>query len=256
MDIELPNKQENRLTRLDNYLVQNALIESRNKAQNAIKSGLVSINAKKITKSSFKVNENDSVKVDVYKEYVSRSAHKLASFLDEFTLDIQNRVCLDIGSSTGGFTQVLLEQGALEVSAVDVGKEQLHHSLRSDSRVHSYESCDIRDFKSEKEFSLVVSDVAFISLHHILSDVDRLASKDIILLFKPQFEVGREVKRDKNGVVVDEKAIKLAMEKFESATQKKKWKLLVKSPSKLTGKDGNLEYCYYFQKIPMKERVE
>jgi len=234
--------------RLDNYLVQNSLASSRTKAQALVKDGLVSINDKVVKKSSLKVEESDEVNVAKHKEYVSRSAHKLSNFLQELNLDINGSVCLDIGSSTGGFTQVLLENKVKEVSAVDVGREQLHKSLREDDRVFSYESCDIREFKSDKIFDVVVSDVAFISLLNILDDIDRLASEKIILLFKPQFEVGREVKRDNNGVVLDEKAIQKAMEKFEDACKLKGWTLNLKSPSKLTGKEGNLEYCYYYEK--------
>ena len=234
--------------RLDNYLVEKEIVDSRNKAQTIIKEGLVSVNAKVIKKSSFKVEDSDEVSVESYKQYVSRAAYKLLEFLQELELDVKDRVALDIGSSTGGFTQVLLEAGVDEVSAVDVGSEQLHKSLREDKRVFVYESCDIRVFESQKEFDLVVSDVAFISLLHILDDVDRLAFKDIILLFKPQFEVGREVKRDKNGVVQDKKAIAKAMVKFEDACELKNWSLVKKSPSTLTGKEGNLEYCYYFKK--------
>lgn len=235
--------------RLDNYLVEKKIIESRNKAQTVIKNGLVSVNASIIKKSSYKLDENDEVSVSEHKQYVSRSAHKLDEFLNEIDLDVKARVALDIGSSTGGFTQVLLERNVKEVSAVDVGRDQLHKSLKNDSRVYSFESCDIRDFESDKEFDLVVSDVAFISLLNILDDVDRLATKDIILLFKPQFEVGREAKRDNNGVVLDKKAILNAMIRFEDACKLKGWKSVRKSPSKLTGKEGNLEYCYYFKKI-------
>ncbi|MCD6190498.1 MAG: TlyA family RNA methyltransferase [Sulfurimonas sp.] len=234
--------------RLDNYLVDNGLCESRNRAQTIIKDRLVSVNAKIVTKSSYKVSIDDEVSIQEHKSYVSRSAHKLDEFLNELDLDIKGRVSLDIGSSTGGFTQVLLEREVTEVSAVDVGRDQLHKRLRDDRRVYSYESCDIRNFKSEKEFDLVVSDVAFISLLNILDDVDRLANKDIILLFKPQFEVGREAKRDNNGVVLDKKAISNAMIRFEDACKLKGWRLVIKSPSKLTGKEGNLEYCYYYQK--------
>ena len=236
------------MTRLDNYLVENGFVDSRNKAQTVIKNGLVSVNKKVINKSSYKVAQSDEVSIQEHKSYVSRSAHKLDEFLNELDLDINARVALDIGSSTGGFTQVLLERNVKEVSAVDVGQDQLHKSLKNDSRVYSYEACDIRGFKSDKEFDLVVSDVAFISLLNILDDVDRLANKDIILLFKPQFEVGREAKRDNNGVVLDEKAISDAMIRFENACELKDWKLVQKSPSKLTGKEGNLEYCYYYQK--------
>lgn len=234
--------------RLDSYLVENELVESRNKAQTIIKEGIVSVNAKVVTKSSFKVEEGDTVTLAKHKSYVSRAAFKLAEFLEELSLDVNGRVALDIGSSTGGFTEVLLENGVAEVSAVDVGTEQLHKSLRVHEKVHVFENCDIRDFESEKAFDLVVSDVAFISLLYILDAVDRLATQDIILLFKPQFEVGREAKRDNNGVVQDKRAIANAMQKFEDACALKEWQLVKKSPSKLTGKEGNLEYCYYFKK--------
>lgn len=236
------------MIRLDNYLVENSLAESRNKAQSLIKDGNVSVNNKVTLKSSLKIEGKDKVEVKEHKNYVSRAAFKLSAFLDELKLDIKDSAALDIGSSTGGFTQVLLEYGAAEVTAVDVGREQLHVSLKEDTRVHSFESCDIREFKSEKKFDLIVSDVAFISLLNILDDVDRLSSNRIILLFKPQFEVGREVKRDKNGVVTDEKAILNAMIKFEDACKLKGWNRVLKSPSQLTGKEGNLEYCYCYEK--------
>jgi 23S rRNA (cytidine1920-2'-O)/16S rRNA (cytidine1409-2'-O)-methyltransferase len=236
------------LSRLDNYLVENKICESRNKAQSIIKDGLVSVNGEQIIKSSYALKPSDKVSVKEHKEYVSRAAFKLSAFLGELPLDIKDKTALDIGSSTGGFTQVLLEEGAKEVTAVDVGREQLHASLKNDKRVHSYEECDIREFKSDKVFDIVVSDVAFISLLYILDDVQRLSNDKIILLFKPQFEVGREAKRDKNGVVTDEKVILQAMIKFEDTCKLKGWKLIKKSPSKLTGKEGNLEYCYCFEK--------
>ncbi|WP_294964990.1 TlyA family RNA methyltransferase [Sulfurimonas sp.] len=234
--------------RLDNYLLENSLAGSRTKAQTLIKNGFVSVNSKVTLKSAFKLQESDEVSVKEHKEYVSRSAHKLSSFLQELKLDLKDDIALDIGASTGGFTQVLLESGVKEVSAVDVGKEQLHKTLLEDRRVLSFESCDIRKFQSDKIFDIVVSDVAFISLLNILDDIDRLASSKIILLFKPQFEVGREAKRDNHGVVLDEKAISKAMIKFEDACKLKGWILTQKSPSKLTGKEGNLEYCYFYEK--------
>ena len=234
--------------RLDSYLVENEFVESRNKAQTIIKEGLVSLNGAVVKKSSVKITSEDSVTVAEHKSYVSRAAYKLLGFLEESDLDLQGRVALDIGSSTGGFSEVLLERGVTSVSCVDVGSDQLHHSLRSDSRVLVYESCDIRAFKSERAFDLVVSDVAFISLLHILDDVDRLSSRDIILLFKPQFEVGREAKRDKNGVVLDKKAIAKAMQHFEDATALLGWRLEKKLPAVVSGKEGNKEYCYHFTK--------
>ena len=236
------------MSRLDNYLVEHGFSESRNKAQSLIKEGLVSVNGEQIIKTSHKLKDGDEVEVKEHREYVSRAALKLEAFLDELSLDVKGLTALDIGSSTGGFTEVLLERGAAEVTAVDVGRDQLHVRLKSDPRVRSFEECDIREFKSDKKFDIVVSDVAFISLLHILDDVDRLANDKIILLFKPQFEVGREAKRDSKGVVSDEKAIVHAMIRFEDACTLKGWRLVKKAPSKLTGKEGNLEYCYYFEK--------
>lgn len=234
--------------RLDLYLLEHKLVHSRNKAQELIKEGVVVVDSVVVTKSSYKVAPQQTVLLQEHKNYVSRAAYKLLHFLEQLSLDLNGRKALDIGASTGGFTQVLLEAGVAEVSAVDVGRDQLHYTIKSDPRVHSYESCDIRNFVSEDLFDLIVSDVSFISLHHILGDVDRLAKSDIILLFKPQFEVGKDVKRDKNGVVSDQKAIQNAKELFEKATQKLGWKLLKQAPSEITGKEGNLEYCYYFTK--------
>lgn len=234
--------------RLDSYLVEHSFVETRNKAQEMIKKEFIFVNDKVITKSSFKIKDEDSIKIKEHKSYVSRAAFKLLYFLDELNLDLKGSVALDIGSSTGGFTQVLLENGVAEVSSVDVGRDQLHHTLKNDKRVFSYENCDIRTFNVNKNFDIVVSDVSFISLHKILDDVNRLATKNIILLFKPQFEVGREVKRDKKGVVLDKKSIDEAMVNFEKATNLLNWHLVLKTPSKLSGKDGNLEYCYFFKK--------
>lgn len=234
--------------RLDSYLIEKNLSQSRTKAQQNIKDGLVFVNEKCIKKSSFKVEEGDSIYVTAHKEYVSRAAWKLLAFLEELHFNVENKTALDIGSSTGGFTQVLLDRGIKKVSAVDVGTNQLHTSLRENTRVSVHEGCDIRKFESEETFDIIVSDVAFISLHKILDDVERFAKKDIILLFKPQFEVGRNAKRDKNGVVLDKKAIANAIQKFEDACALKGWTLVKKSPSKLRGKEGNLEYCYYFKK--------
>jgi 23S rRNA (cytidine1920-2'-O)/16S rRNA (cytidine1409-2'-O)-methyltransferase len=235
--------------RLDNYLVKNNLSHSRNKAQEMIKAGLVQVDATVVKKPSFKVEPRNKIAVTQHKSYVSRAAYKLLYFLDEIALDVTEKRALDIGSSTGGFTQVLLERGVASVSCVDVGREQLHDSLREDERVRVYEGCDIRKFEAQKPFELVVSDVAFISLLHILDAIDRLSRKDIILLFKPQFEVGREAKRDKNGVVLDKKAIERAMQKFEDACSLKGWSLEKKSPSKISGKEGNQEWCYWFSKL-------
>lgn len=233
--------------RLDHYLVASGIAPSRTKAQNYIKDGYVLVDNEVVTKSSFDVDATSRVELTLIKDYVSRAAWKLLHFLDETGLNVSGKEALDIGSSTGGFSEVLLERGIANIACVDVGSKQLHPKIRDDVRVSVYEQTDIREFEHEA-FDLVVSDVSFISLLHIIDSVDRLAKEDIILLFKPQFEVGLGVKRDKKGVVKDEKAIQKAMVRFEDACALKGWRLVKKSPSKVTGKDGNLEYCYYYKK--------
>lgn len=234
--------------RLDSYLVEMGLVESRNKAQQLIKDFAVSVDGKIIDKVSFDIAEGMNVEVADTEIYVSRAAIKLKGFIPYTEWNLSGLNALDIGSSTGGFTQVLLESGVSAVTCVDVGTEQLHPSLRSDSRVRVHENTDIRTFTSEKPFDLVTCDVAFIPLELILESIDRLASNYIILLFKPQFQVGREVKRDKNGVVKDDKAIGKAMIRLEDACALMGWTLVAKETAHISGKEGNQETCYGFVK--------
>jgi len=233
--------------RLDQYLVEEGFVDSRTKAQTIIKSRKVTVNGKAVTKPAFKVNGE---KVEIADEmiYVSRAAHKLKGFLPSLPFSVKGLHALDIGASTGGFTQVLLEEDAASVTCVDVGQGQLHDKLNSDKRVINFEKMDIRDFTRQRQFDVVTSDVSFISLHHILESVDALSKQWIILLFKPQFEVGKNVKRDSHGVVADEKAIMNAKEAFEKATTDLGWKMVHHEPSKLSGKEGNIEECYCFEK--------
>lgn len=234
--------------RLDSYLVEIGLTESRNKAQQLIKEHAVSVDGKIIDKVSFETDETMDVKISGVAQYVSRAAIKLKGFLPFTEWDLNGLNALDIGSSTGGFTQVLLEEGVAHVTCVDVGSDQLHPSLRSDTRVSVHENTDIRTFTGENPFDLVTCDVAFIPLELILESIDRLASHYIVLLFKPQFQVGREVKRDKNGVVKDNSAIGKAMIRFEDACALIGWKMVAKEIAHIAGKEGNQETCYGFVK--------
>lgn len=155
--------------RLDKYVAEKYAM-TRNRAQFCIDSEIVLVNGKVITKTSFDVVENDRVelKEDNKSAFVARSAVKLDSFLSKHELDISGFICLDVGASTGGFTQVLLQRGAKKVIAVDVGTSQLHKSLRQDSRVISRENCDIRTAQFDEPFDLIVVDVSFISLRKIV----------------------------------------------------------------------------------------
>ncbi len=235
------------MQRIDKYLVEKNYFESRNRAIDAIKRGKVFIDGK-MAKPSTKCDENSNIDIDREKFYVSRASKKLELFLEEYAMDLKERVALDIGSSTGGFVQILLENGVESVTAVDVGSNQLHHSLRDNPKVEIFEETDIRVFKSAKRFDIVTCDVSFISILNIVEDIDRLAKSDMILLFKPQFEVGRDVKRDSRGVVVDKEAIIRAKERFEKRVEEFSWTLVYETTSKLYGKSGNIEYIYHFRK--------
>ena len=235
--------------RLDKYLVEEAYYESRNRALEAIKTGKVKVDGK-IAKPSVKVDHNSQIEVEDEKFYVSRAARKLENFLAEHPIVLRDKRALDIGSSTGGFAQILLENGVDSLACVDVGSDQLHHSLRSDLRLSLYENTDIRDFTSEKPFEVISCDVSFISVLQIIEDIDRLSGEQgtIFILYKPQFEVGREVRRDSRGVVMDQDAIARKREHFETSAKELGWELKHQTPSRIMGKEGNLEYIYHFVK--------
>jgi len=235
--------------RLDKYLVEEGYFESRNRALEAIKGGMVTVNGKK-AKPSVNIDTDMLVEVENTKFYVSRAARKLEAFLQEHPVDVQGKRVLDIGSSTGGFAQIVLEWGATSLACVDVGRDQLHISIRSDERVTVHEATDIRDFAAEEGFEMLTCDVSFISVMQIMPDIDRLAQKgaDIIILYKPQFEVGKEVKRDSKGVVQDIDAIARRQEAFEAETKRLGWLKKHQALSKVQGKEGNQEYLYHFVK--------
>ncbi|OQX49876.1 MAG: TlyA family rRNA (cytidine-2'-O)-methyltransferase [Epsilonproteobacteria bacterium 4484_20] len=235
--------------RLDKYLVEEGYFESRNRALEAIKAGQVSVDGKK-AKPSAKIDASSLVEVSDTKFYVSRAARKLEAFLTEHTVDMKQKRALDIGSSTGGFAQIVLENGAASLSCVDVGRDQLHISLRRDERVAVYEETDIREFDTGAPFDVITCDVSFISILQIINDIDRLSAEgtDIVILYKPQFEVGKDVKRDSRGVVQDRDAVARRKEAFEAEAVKLGWNEVVQAESAVSGKEGNVEFLYHFRK--------
>jgi len=236
--------------RLDKYLVEEGYFESRNRALDAIKAGQVTIDGKK-PKPSARIDENSVVEVADEKFYVSRAARKLENFLAEYPMNFEGKRALDIGSSTGGFAQIVLENNVASLDCVDVGSDQLHILLRDNEKLSLHEETDIRDFQSEEAFELITCDVSFISILHITDDINRLVKSgaDIIILYKPQFEVGKDVKRDSRGVVQDVDAIARKKEAFEVEAEKLGWEEKYQSESKVTGKEGNQEYLYHFKKL-------
>ena len=234
--------------RLDIYLTQQAQIQSRNKAHELIKANKIKVNGQVINKPSYKIEKDASIEILEEDFFVSRAAYKLKYFLDEISLKLNNLEALDIGSSTGGFTQILLQHDVKSVTCVDVGSNQLHETLKNEPKINFYENTDIRNFNITQSFDIVTCDVSFISILNILPDIHRLAKDKIIILFKPQFEVGANVKRDKKGVVKDLKAIEMARLRFLDQTKLLHWTLQYSSMSKLQGKDGNHEELFYFSK--------
>ncbi len=235
------------MIRLDAYLFENDFTQSRNKAKELILAGHVLVDQKIITKPAFLV-DREKIEIISPHQYVSRAGDKLKNFLLAHPIMIEGKNCLDIGASTGGFVEVLLEYGAKKVVGVDVGRDQLHDSLRKNPSVESIEGCDIRDFYSDMPFDIVTCDVSFVGSEHILPSIDRLSAGDIIMLFKPQFEVGKEVKRTKKGVVKEMKAIIAAQKRFENYCAQFSWQMLYKMTSTIKGKEGNVELFYHFKK--------
>ncbi|MCG3685943.1 TlyA family RNA methyltransferase [Aliarcobacter butzleri] len=235
--------------RLDMYLTTNFNIQSRNKATELIKSNKVKCDGEIITKPSFNVLDFHKIELLEDDFYVSRAAYKLKFFLQELkNFDLKDKNALDIGSSTGGFTQILLDNKIKKVTCVDVGTNQLHERIKYNDKINFFENTDIRNFESDEIFDIVTCDVSFISILNIIDAINTLASKDIIILFKPQFEVGTNVKRDKKGIVKDNNAIQKARDNFLNKTNILNWTLKYSNISKLQGKDGNVEEFFYFSK--------
>lgn len=239
--------------RLDQYISKKIWV-SRNRAQFFISQEKIQVNGKIITKLSYEVKETDKVEENLEGiNYVSRSALKLKWFLEEHHIDVRNTICLDVGASTGWFTQVLLEKWAQKVYALDVGTSQLHHTLRWKPQIISIENTDIRKFDTSfirEKLDFIVCDVSFISLHMILDSILNLMNADTkaILLFKPQFEVGKDFVT-KLWVVKNEEIIQEVFLNFCLLLEKKWVKILFKKQSSLYWENGNKEIFLWIQKI-------
>ncbi|OCR13865.1 hemolysin [Helicobacter pullorum] len=231
--------------RLDLFCVAQGLFDSRNKAQESIQKGFVYVDEKQILKPAYEVSLDCTIALKERQIFVSRAGEKLWNFLEKNPIDIQNAKALDIGSSTGGFTQVLLQKGARDIYCVDVGTNQLHKSLRENPKIHLFEKTDIRDFTSKVskiEFDIIVCDVSFIKIEQIFYAFNPLIKKWLILLFKPQYEVGREAKRNKKGVVLDEKKIQASLQELLEFLENQGLKVLIQEESSIRGKEGNAEF--------------
>jgi len=243
--------------RLDILLVQQNIVSSREKAKALIVSGNVCVEGKVVTKPSvlfeqgikIDVKENDTLK------YVSRGGFKLEKALEVFPISLQDKVCMDIGSSTGGFTDCMLQNGAKKVYAVDVGTDQLHESLRKDVRVVPMEKTNIR-YLTKDEFSHEISfasvDVSFISLTKILMSVKSLLHQEgeVVCLIKPQFEAGKD-KLNKKGVVKDKSVHKSVIKEVVFYAISCGFVVAGMDYSPIKGPEGNIEYLVYLKMNPL-----
>ncbi len=238
--------------RLDLLLVQRGLVESREKAQALIRAGSVRIADQPVTKPGHTYPDDTEVEVEQPPQFVGRGGEKLVAALDTFSIPIESRVAIDVGASTGGFTDCLLQHGARHVYAVDVGKGQLHWSLRQDERVTPIEGLNARHLEPdlfEHKPDLAVVDVSFISLTKILPALSRVlqSGHDVITLIKPQFEAGRE-QVGKGGVVKDPRVHQEVQRRIRAFGEEEmgwNWQAVCRSP--ITGPAGNVEFLAWWK---------
>lgn len=231
--------------RADRLLVERGLFDSRAKAQAAIEAGLVFANGKQVVKASETIAADAAIQASPAHPYVSRGGVKLSAALDHFGFDPKCRVCLDVGASTGGFTQVLCERGASKVYAVDVGSGQLHETVRARPEVVSLEQTDIRALAPAQLTpppDLVVIDVSFISLRLVLPPALALTKRpaQLIALIKPQFEAGRA--QLKRGIVRDTAVHQAVCDDIAAFVTGLGWCVIGIMPSPISGGDGNVEF--------------
>lgn len=239
--------------RIDTLLVERGLIESRQKAQRVIMSGQVYVDNQKVDKSGTKVDRDSEIEIRGNTlPYVSRGGLKLEKAVQEFGIKLKDKVCIDIGASTGGFTDCMLQKGAKRVYAIDVGYGQLAWKLRQDERVVNMERTNIRYVEPEQigeEIDFISIDVAFISLRLVLPVAKKLLKGDgeIVCLIKPQFEAGRE-QVGKKGVVRDRLVHLEVVESIVNFAHSISLSVIDLSFSPIKGPEGNIEYLLYLKK--------
>lgn len=237
--------------RLDKALVERGLASSRSQAENYIKLGVVLVNNKVVQKAGTTVADDDTLVVNLSNKYVSRAGLKLESVAAVLGVDFADKVVLDVGSSTGGFTDYALKNRAKKVFAVDVGTDQLHPDLRGDSRIELHEKTDIRDFRLDDQSKpdVIIIDVSFISLRDILPHIAlELASShtQIIAMLKPQFEVGKG--QTNKGIIKNDTIRRQILKDFELWASRY-FVVLGKRDSDVAGAKGNLERFYFLKKL-------
>jgi 23S rRNA (cytidine1920-2'-O)/16S rRNA (cytidine1409-2'-O)-methyltransferase len=229
--------------RLDIELTAKGLVSSRSQAESIIHLGQVKVNGRIVLKPGTIIKPIDKITLSSTDQYVSRAGLKLASVAKQLELNFKDKIVLDVGSSTGGFTDYALKQGAKKVIAVDVGTNQLHSSLHGDKRIELHEKTDVRDFQTTQQIDIILIDVSFISLTKVLLSIHKIAGPNTIIaaMAKPQFEAGDRVKH--KGVIKNEKLRREVLLHLENWI-KNLFIVLDKADSKVAGAQGNLERFY------------
>ncbi len=238
--------------RIDVLLTEKGFFTSRSKAVMAIKNGSIKVNGAIVLKAGEMFDELSDIKVvGETLKYVSRGGLKLAKAIEVFNIDFKDKVVLDLGASTGGFTDCALQNGARQVYAVDVGSNQLVESLRNDKRVVNLEQTDAKTLKLDifNKCEYIVADISFVSIVKIVESIfDKITTQKLMLLVKPQFECGIEIAKKYKGVIRDEKLSKEIADKTIKGLEKLGLKLIGVAPSPIRGGDGNAEYISYWSK--------
>lgn len=234
--------------RLDKLMLERHLVTTRSQAENWIKLGRVRVGGTVVTKTGEFVALDADISLDAPERYVSRAGLKLASVAGKFGVDFSGTTVLDVGSSTGGFTDYALQHGARRVIAVDVGTDQLHPSLRRNTKIELHEKTDIRSFRTEKLIDIVVADVSFVSLRDILPYVATLCQPDtqLLVMVKPQFEAAQR-QLTKSGIVKNDRMRREILSEFEQWS-KQYFVVRAKADSEVAGAHGNRERFFHLRR--------
>ena len=246
------NYKRKKMTRIDIELVKRGIFETRNKAQNEIKNKIVYCNNVCITKPAFDVTDTDIIEIKGEKlKYVSRGGLKLEKAIKEFNIDLKDKILIDIGSSTGGFSDCALQNGIKKVYAIDVGTDQFDKTLRLNNKINLYENTDFRNIDNNiiNDANIASIDVSFISVTKLTNKLKELTNlKEIICLIKPQFECGKEISDKYKGVPLNKEVHKSVIENVIKSFKDNNYYINSLTSSPIKGGNGNIEYLAYFKR--------
>lgn len=240
------------MTRIDIELVKRGIFETRNKAQNEIKNKIVYCNNICITKPAFDVTDTDIIEIKGEKlKYVSRGGLKLEKAIKEFNIDLNDKILIDIGSSTGGFSDCAIQNGIKKVYAIDVGTDQFDKNLRLNNKINLYENTDFRNIDNNiiNDANIASIDVSFISVTKLTNKLKELTNlKEVICLIKPQFECGKEISDKYKGVPLNKEVHESVIKNVINSFKENNYYINNLTSSPIKGGNGNIEYLAYFKK--------